>query len=242
MQGVTGSPLRIHGMVWLEIEVEEDHVHKQWFPVVPNSYLDADLLLGTDVLSRAPFTWNGNKNIIVWGNALYVISHIERQRGKVERVRVTPLALNQSDQVKYIRLTKSIRIEPYQTQFLPIPVPKKPGEILLVHSQTKINLDSLPFLTKVDDSNNIYLPFMNNTKGVKEVKPGTSLGTFESLNFETVNAIKTPSERAPLEIHNDLLPKNDQMIDSQSRGPGFDPRAEWKNLGSFSDTPMPLFT
>ncbi len=46
-------------MVWLESGVGEDHVHKQWFPVVPNSYLDADLLLGTDVLSRAPFTWNG---------------------------------------------------------------------------------------------------------------------------------------------------------------------------------------
>ncbi len=40
--------------------------------------------------------------------------------------------------------------------------------------------DSLPFLTKVDDSNNIYLPFINNTKGVKEVKQGTLLGTFES--------------------------------------------------------------
>ncbi len=29
-------------------------LHKQWFPVVPNSYLDEDLLLGTDDLSRAP--------------------------------------------------------------------------------------------------------------------------------------------------------------------------------------------
>ncbi len=84
-------------MIWLEIGVGKDHVHKQWFPVVPNSYLDADLLLGTDVLSRAPFTWNGNKNIIVWGNTSYVISHIRRQRGKVERVRATPLNLNQSD-------------------------------------------------------------------------------------------------------------------------------------------------
>ncbi len=124
LQGVTGSPLRILGMIWLEIGVGEDHVHKQWFPVVPNSYLDADLLLGTDVLSRAPFTWNGNKNLIVWGNASYVISHIRRQKGKVERVRATPLNLNQIDQVKDIRLTKSIRMEPYQTQFLPIPVPE----------------------------------------------------------------------------------------------------------------------
>ncbi len=69
----------------------------------------------------------------------------------------------------------------------------------------------MPFLTKVDDSSNIYLPFINNTKGVKEVKQGTLLGTFESLNFETVNAIHTPSERPPLEIHNDLLPKNYQL-------------------------------
>ncbi len=161
-------------------------------------------------------------------------------------------------------------MEPYQTQFLPIPVPKNPGETLLVHSQPKINPDSLPFLTKVDDSSNIYLPFINNTRGplplgverlgsfrhpspvvgfvlhrlgislpsrglcgkhrlpplgytpnkliekkknsgVKEVKQRTLLRTFESLHFETVNAIHTPSERPPLEIKNDLLPKNDDV-------------------------------
>ncbi len=185
LQGVShyGSPLRILGTIWLEIWVGEDHVHKQWFPVVPNSYPDADLLLGTDVLSRASVTWNGNKNLIVWGNASYVISHIRKQRDKVERVRATPLTLNQSDQVKYIRLTKSIRMEPYQTRSLSIPVPKNPGETLLVQVQPKISPDSLPFLTKVYDSNNIYLTFINNTEGVKEVKQGTLLGTFESLNF-----------------------------------------------------------
>ncbi len=82
---------------------------------------------------------------------------------------------------------------------------------MLVYSQPKINLDSLPFLTKVDDSSNIYLSFLNNTKGVKEVKQETLLRTFKSINFETVNAIQTPSERPPLEIHNDLLPKNDEL-------------------------------
>ncbi len=78
---------------------------------------------------------------------------------------------------------------------------------MLVHSQPKINPGGLPFLTKVDEGSNIYLPFMNNTKGVKEVKQETLQGTFESLNFITVNAIQTPSERPPLEIHNDLLTK-----------------------------------
>ncbi len=123
---------------------------------------------------------NGNRNSKVWGNAPYVISHIKRQRGKVERVRTSPLTLDQNDQLRDIRRTKPIRREPYQTQFLHIPVPKKPGETLLVHSQPKINPDSLPFLTKVDHSSNIYLPFMNNTKGVKEVKQGALLEAFES--------------------------------------------------------------
>ncbi len=113
--------------------------------------------------------------------------------------------------MKDIRLTKSIRIEPYQTQFLSIPVPQKPGETLLLHFQPKIYPGGLPFFTKVDESSNIYLPFMSNTKGVKEVKQGTLLGRFESLNFQTVNAIQTSSERPLLEIHNDLLPKNNQM-------------------------------
>ncbi len=31
-------------------------------------------------------------------------------------------------------------------------------------------------------------------------------------------------------------------LGSQPRGPGFDPRAEWKNLGGISDTLTPLFT
>ncbi len=35
---------------------------------------------------------------------------------------------------------------------------------------------------------------------------------------------------------------NGSALGPQPRGPGFDPRAEWKNLGGFSDTLMPLFT
>ncbi len=77
LEGVTCSPLRIIGMVWLEIGGGDDHVHKQWSPVVPDSYLDADRLLGTDVLSSGPFTRNGKRNIMVWGKAPYVISHIK---------------------------------------------------------------------------------------------------------------------------------------------------------------------
>ncbi len=100
LQGVTGSPLRILGMIWLEIGVGEDHIHKQGFPVVPNSYLNADLLLGTDVLLRTPFTCDGNKNIILW--EIPPILSVTSEDKEVERVRAAPLTLNQVDPVKGI--------------------------------------------------------------------------------------------------------------------------------------------
>lgn len=164
LQGVTGSPLRVLGMVWLEIGVGDDEVHKQWFPVVPNGYLDADLLLGADVLARAPFHWNGKTNIIVWGNTPYVISHIKRQKGKVERIRVIPPNLTPEDHSKRINLVKPVRLEPYQSQFIPIVVKEKPGETLLVHPQPQISSNIFPLLTKVNENNTIYLPFLTTPK------------------------------------------------------------------------------
>ncbi len=125
LQGVTGSPLRILGMVLLEVGVGNHHVHKQWCPVVPNNYIDADVLLGMDILARAPFHWNGKANIIYWGDVPYTINRIRRQKGRVERVQAIPNPLDQVNASRNINLTKVIRIEPYQSQFIPIHVPRE---------------------------------------------------------------------------------------------------------------------
>ena len=50
-QGVTGNPIRILGSVLVEIGIELQDVVKKWVPVVPNSYLQADMLLGCDILN-----------------------------------------------------------------------------------------------------------------------------------------------------------------------------------------------
>ncbi len=80
LQSVTGSHLRIIGTVLLVTIVGNDHVHKQWVPVDPNIYLDAELLLGTDILEESSLVWNGKANIILWGNASYIVGHIRRQK------------------------------------------------------------------------------------------------------------------------------------------------------------------
>lgn len=78
-------------MIWLEIGMGDIKTHKQWFPVVPDNYLNADLLLGCDVLGQAPVTWDVRKRVIMWGNAPYIVHHVKRQRGKVERIQCAPL-------------------------------------------------------------------------------------------------------------------------------------------------------
>ena len=99
LQGVTGSTLRILGMVKLVTEAGNDMIMHRWVPVVPNRYLDADLLLGMGVLGQVPFQYNGALNQFVWGGTTYVVNHIKKQRFKVEQVRCIKFQERQKQKV-----------------------------------------------------------------------------------------------------------------------------------------------
>jgi len=212
LQGVTGSPLRVLGMIWLEIGVGEVKTHKQWFPVVPDHYLNADLLLGCDVLGQAPLTWDGRKRAMLWGNVPYIIHHIKKQRGKVERIKHVPLTAEPSIfSNKKMNLPSSVKVPPYQSQFIPFQLKEPPGTTLLVYPQPRVSHNSLPFLTKVNDEKEIYLPFVNNTKSTKEFKLGTLVGSYEKEKFDLESVLMNHK------IHNDLLPESDQSKDQGER-------------------------
>ncbi len=73
------------------------------------------------------------------------------------------------------------------------------------------------------------------------------LGVRQLVNVELTAYIASaePSRALVCTInsrHNGTLWCNSSALGSQPRGPGFDPRAEWKNLGGFSDTLTPLVT
>ncbi len=204
-------------MTLLEIGVGEETIHKQWCPVVPNSYLDADVLLGTDILSQAPFQWNGKTNTVKWGKTTYLVNHIKRQKGKVERVREVPILPTTPSQTDQIRLTHTIKLDPYRAQFLPISVKEDPGETLLVQPQPCLTPNHHPLIVTVDENKKVPLPFINDTKGRKTVKPGTLLGTFENISSPTVKVIHQKQATPSLEIHNDLLPHNDQTRCQESK-------------------------
>ena len=107
---------------------------------------------------------------------------------------------------------------PYQSQLIPIPINENINTTLLVHSHPNVSQNSLPLLNKVRDHNHIYLPFANNTKGVKVFKTGTIVGTYErfdaSQSQERNEAEVICNTR---ELQNDLLPNADQANTSGSR-------------------------
>lgn len=217
LQGVTGTPLRIVGMVRLEVAVGNDHIHQRWVPVVPNRYLDAELLLGTDILGKSPFQWDGKADLIIWGGATYVVGHVKRQRGKVERIREVPPPQLHGDTDTKINLSKSIFIKPYQSNFVPVRVKGHPNDTVLVHPHSSVHPNSVPFLTLVDDNHTIWFPLANETKSEKELKAGTFLGTYEPLNSEKHGIEEQPVINQTREIHNDLLPTTDQVNTQGSR-------------------------
>ena len=219
LQGVTGTSLRILGMTLLEIGVGDETLHKKWCPVVPNSYLDADILLGTDLISQASFKWNSKNNTVEWGNTTYLVNHIKRQRGKVERIRVMPPPLTNQQQPDQIRLRHNIKLNPYQAKFFPISVNEDPGETPLVRPQPHLTPNHHSFIVTVDENKQVSLPFTNDAKSRKVIKPGTLLCTFEKLSSPTIKVINNQQQNpTSLEIHNDLLPHNDQTGGQKSKG------------------------
>ncbi len=173
LQGVTGTPLRVIGMVWLEVRLGNDHTHRQWVPGVPNRYLDVELLLGTDIIRKSHFQWNGKADQITWGNATYVVGHIKRQRSKVERIQSIPSSpihgnSNRSSNMN-INLIKPVVMEPYSSNFVPLQVKGTPNDTILVHPHLSVCHTSLPLLTKVNTHQVIWFP-LSNTTGSKRGK------------------------------------------------------------------------
>ncbi len=88
LQGVTGDPLHILGMAWVELGIGDKKTSKQWLPVIPDEYLQTDLLLGCDILGQATMTWCHAKRLLVWGGTPYVVNLVRKHHRQVEKVRV----------------------------------------------------------------------------------------------------------------------------------------------------------
>ena len=201
LQGVTGSPLRILGGVFLEIGIGLIGVSRQYIPVVPNHYLSTDVLLGNDILKKSSYLMDQTKGIFYWGHAPYVVK--VARTGKHEVRKIThlepPIAGPSSHQNLHVPFP--VKLQPYQTQFVPLPIREEPGTTVIIYPQGKINANLHPYCAVVNENQKVPCPFVNPSRVIQNFKPGMLFGW-----YETGQVGSSPVQY----IHNDLLPTSDK--------------------------------
>ncbi len=203
LQGVTGDPLRILGMTWVKLGVGDNKVSKQWIPVIPDTYLQTDLLLGCDILGQATLTWQHTKGLLVWGGTPYVVNMVRKHHRQVERVRVISPTPNDAGPVpKSLRVRANFVVPPYQSCIALLPVDEDPGTTVLVYPEAKTSQCDYPVCTTVNEQRQIACPVTNASKARKILKTGTYLGSYERAG-EVADQVRTV-------IQNNLLPHADQ--------------------------------
>ncbi len=203
LQGVTGDPLRILGMTWTEIGIGDKKVSKQYLPVVPNSYLGTDLLLGCDILGQATITWCHPKQLFVWEDTPYVVNFVRKHRWQVEKVKViSPLPHESGKEQKILRVKTKVILPPYQSMIKLVHLEEEPGTNAIVYPEARVSHWNYPCYVTVTDERQNPCPVTNASKARKTFKVGTYLGSYEKAEEVT--------EKVNIIIQNDLLPHADQ--------------------------------
>ena len=155
-----GSPLKILGMTKITVGIGNKEKYTLWVSVVPDSYLDRDLLVGCDVLSRDDLTWKAGTKEMIWGGQKYDVAHV---RGAVKRIRRVNVE-HQTEPCKVIQLKTEEVLKPYQRKIMQVEVKHSPVAELLLTPDSKISRQIAPILVKVNDQQKGPIVLENSSK------------------------------------------------------------------------------
>ncbi len=121
---------------------------KQWLPVIPDTYLQTDPLLGCDILGQANLTWQHRKGLLVWEDTPYVVNLVRKHHREVERVRiVAPLPNDIGPEMKSLRVKANLVVPPFQSCIALFPVDEDPGTTVIVYPDARISQCDYPVCT-----------------------------------------------------------------------------------------------
>ena len=169
-----GSPLKILGMAQITVSIGNKERYTQWISVVPDAYLDRDLLLGCDILGRDDLTWKAGANEMIWGGQTYDVAHV---RGAIRRIRRV-IVEHQTEPNHIIQLKRNEVLQPYQRKIMQVKVKQSPGTELIVTPDNKITRQVAPILVQVDDNQNVPIVIENSSKIPRRFKPGAKVAQF----------------------------------------------------------------
>ena len=211
---MNGEPLKVLGMVKVEIHVGDQEVWKQWISVVPDAYLQRDLLLGCDAIQQSSLTWNPREKVMLWGGASYHVSHV-RTQSSIRRVSLSSPKNVQSKIRNQVQLKDMVRLEPHQSNVIQVKVDEQPGSILLVYPQPRYSCQTCLMLVEVSAHQTIPVLVDNLAKVYRFLKAGTLVAHYEKYS----GPVDVSSARVRhTVVENALEPQGDCVEGTGTRG------------------------
>ena len=216
---VTGDLLDIKGMSLLHIQVGNSHLFDHYCCVVEDKFLNADLLLGTDVLWESDLHWKPRKRILRWGNLDYPVALVRTRKCAVARVRRI-LRDNKKEEPNHdnnltpertkentgnLHIVSPVILRPNAARIIKIDTHYEPGTVLLLEQKSKYRNTETPILLKVSEEKQLSIPLVNNTNCMVKIKNGTLIGTLKVI--ENINEEANGPNINRIEIINELMPQ-----------------------------------
>ena len=220
--GITHDALPVLGTAYLDISIGNTLV-KHMVAVVPDNFLEKDVLFGADILQRAPFTWDGVQNKIVWNSFTYPVYYLKARpsRRRIRQVKVKEVP---STPTSYIRLRNKLVLPRYTAGVYPVDIVEEPDTLVEFVATLDKCQAQLPVCLKVTADKQVFLPFVNSHKAATVLKPGTMLGSYRCINSaEEETSVQTCNRT---KILNDLVPTHPISQDTN----GEDKEGKFKTL------------
>ena len=191
--GISRTPLKIYGQTKAKVRVSSQLALDQTLIVVPDEYLATDILMGTDLLGRAPLTWDGQKKDLYWGGVHYKVTG-----GEYYSVRKVHWEVLESTSLSSLHVKTGLTVQPGQIQYTRISHQSfEPGSIIQVDGvkTSKRNVNSSFKVPNscfvVDEEGGFDLPIVNSSRGTLRVKPGRKIGEFTVIEEKDIVYLDT---------------------------------------------------
>ena len=208
IRGINAQPVQILGMTKAPILIGDKFVKHIWFPVIPDAFIERDVLLGMDVIGLVDFGWRAGMRFIQWGDASCDVYYIRRSGHCMKSVTASP----KSTQSNVIIMHEQVRIRPHKSHVCLLPIKEQPGTNVMLNPTKKYCAQDQTFLATVNCNKKVPVVVSNYTKNVLKVKAGCIMARYEVCKGEIESEV-----RVNYTISNELLPPTPNNITGVSR-------------------------
>ena len=210
LRAANNLPVPVKGMVAVHIKVGADRTQKVWACVVPDSFINRDVLLGWNILKLADLKWHAKTRVLEWGGHFYDVCHVKSRINRIvmytkeeKRAQSPKTSVDQNAESSSLQLRHRVTMKPYQSRVVQVKTAFRPGTPLVVTPAVRVSKQITRMLVQVDSQQRVPVVVENATKRVQVLKPGVNVAQVEIAQPEWV---EEPLPVRTTSIVNELLP------------------------------------